>query len=81
MLRCFDLSVCRLQIHQDLREDLAKVKTLAGLADVSKQLRLRCQVITNSRCEEARLRRTNSEFDRSRLNAQEVAVRSHIWTV
>uniref|UniRef100_A0A671U729 tRNA-dihydrouridine(16/17) synthase [NAD(P)(+)]-like n=1 Tax=Sparus aurata TaxID=8175 RepID=A0A671U729_SPAAU len=36
-----------LQIHQDLREDLAKVKTLAGLAEVSKQLRLRCQVITN----------------------------------
>ncbi|XP_044037986.1 tRNA-dihydrouridine(16/17) synthase [NAD(P)(+)]-like isoform X3 [Siniperca chuatsi] len=32
-----------LQIHHDLREDLAKVKTLEGLADVSKQLRLRCQ--------------------------------------
>ncbi|XP_039467500.1 tRNA-dihydrouridine(16/17) synthase [NAD(P)(+)]-like [Oreochromis aureus] len=32
-----------LQIHQDLREELAKVKTLEGLADVSKQLRLRCQ--------------------------------------
>ncbi|KAF3699543.1 tRNA-dihydrouridine(16/17) synthase [NAD(P)(+)]-like [Channa argus] len=32
-----------LQIHQDLREELAKVKTLEALADVSKQLRLRCQ--------------------------------------
>ncbi|TNM97423.1 hypothetical protein fugu_015579 [Takifugu bimaculatus] len=32
-----------LQIHQDLREDLAKVKTLDGLADVSKQLKQRCQ--------------------------------------
>lgn len=37
--------VCRLQIHQDLREDLAKVKTLEGLADVSKQLKQRCQVV------------------------------------
>lgn len=37
----------RLQIHQDLREDLAKVKTLQGLAGVSKQLRLRCQVTAN----------------------------------
>lgn len=36
---------CRLQIHQDLREDLAKVKTLDGLADVSKQLKQRCQVV------------------------------------
>lgn len=36
--------VCRLQIHQDLREELAKVKNLEGLADVSEQLRLRCQV-------------------------------------
>lgn len=36
--------VCSLQIHQDLREDLAKVKTLDGLADVSKQLKQRCQV-------------------------------------
>ncbi|XP_061606461.1 tRNA-dihydrouridine(16/17) synthase [NAD(P)(+)]-like isoform X2 [Phyllopteryx taeniolatus] len=33
----------RLQIHQDLRDDLAKVKTLEGLANVSNQLRLRCQ--------------------------------------
>ncbi|KAM7386126.1 hypothetical protein PAMA_008982 [Pampus argenteus] len=32
-----------LQIHQDLREELAKVKTLEALADISKQLRLRCQ--------------------------------------
>lgn len=33
----------RLQIHQDLREDLAKVKNVEGLTEVSKQLRLRCQ--------------------------------------
>ncbi|KAI9515009.1 tRNA-dihydrouridine(16/17) synthase [NAD(P)(+)]-like protein, partial [Dissostichus eleginoides] len=32
-----------LQIHQDLREDMAKMKTVEGLADVSKQLKLRCQ--------------------------------------
>ncbi|KAK5600709.1 tRNA-dihydrouridine(16/17) synthase [NAD(P)(+)]-like protein [Crenichthys baileyi] len=32
-----------LQIHQDLREELAKVKTLEGLADVSAQLKRRCQ--------------------------------------
>uniref|UniRef100_A0A3B3C2K1 Dihydrouridine synthase 1-like (S. cerevisiae) n=1 Tax=Oryzias melastigma TaxID=30732 RepID=A0A3B3C2K1_ORYME len=32
-----------LQIHQDLREELAKVKTLEALADVSSQLRRRCQ--------------------------------------
>uniref|UniRef100_A0A1A7XS06 tRNA-dihydrouridine(16/17) synthase [NAD(P)(+)]-like n=2 Tax=Iconisemion striatum TaxID=60296 RepID=A0A1A7XS06_9TELE len=32
-----------LQIHQDLREELAKVKNLQALADVSKQLKLRCQ--------------------------------------
>ncbi|RVE69009.1 hypothetical protein OJAV_G00073580 [Oryzias javanicus] len=32
-----------LQIHQDLREELAKVKTLEALADVSSQLRQRCQ--------------------------------------
>uniref|UniRef100_A0A1A8JI63 tRNA-dihydrouridine(16/17) synthase [NAD(P)(+)]-like n=1 Tax=Nothobranchius kuhntae TaxID=321403 RepID=A0A1A8JI63_NOTKU len=32
-----------LEIHQDLREELAKVKTLQALADVSKQLELRCQ--------------------------------------
>ncbi|KAK7938355.1 hypothetical protein WMY93_001681 [Mugilogobius chulae] len=32
-----------LQIHQDLREELAKVKTVEGLADVSNQLKLRCQ--------------------------------------
>lgn len=37
--------MCRLQIHQDLREDLAKVKTLDGLAHVSKQLKQRCQVV------------------------------------
>ncbi|XP_054616598.1 tRNA-dihydrouridine(16/17) synthase [NAD(P)(+)]-like isoform X3 [Dunckerocampus dactyliophorus] len=32
-----------LQIHQDLREELAKVKTMESLANVSTQLRLRCQ--------------------------------------
>lgn len=52
---CVSLFVCvcvsRLQIHQDLREELAKVKTLEGLAGVSKQLRLRCQV-TGRRDEE-----------------------------
>uniref|UniRef100_A0A3B3ZMU8 tRNA-dihydrouridine(16/17) synthase [NAD(P)(+)]-like n=1 Tax=Periophthalmus magnuspinnatus TaxID=409849 RepID=A0A3B3ZMU8_9GOBI len=32
-----------LQIHQDLREELAKVKTVEGLAEVSHQLKLRCQ--------------------------------------
>ncbi|XP_041828887.1 tRNA-dihydrouridine(16/17) synthase [NAD(P)(+)]-like [Melanotaenia boesemani] len=32
-----------LQIHQDLREELAKVKTLEALADVSRQLKQRCQ--------------------------------------
>ncbi|KAG7279434.1 hypothetical protein CRUP_038207 [Coryphaenoides rupestris] len=30
-------------IHQDLREELAKVKNVEGLAEVNKQLRLRCQ--------------------------------------
>ncbi|XP_015224761.1 PREDICTED: tRNA-dihydrouridine(16/17) synthase [NAD(P)(+)]-like [Cyprinodon variegatus] len=33
-----------LQIHQDLREELAKVKTLEGLAHISSQLKRRCQV-------------------------------------
>ncbi|XP_038123509.1 tRNA-dihydrouridine(16/17) synthase [NAD(P)(+)]-like [Cyprinodon tularosa] len=32
-----------LQIHQDLREELAKVKTLEGLAHISSQLKRRCQ--------------------------------------
>lgn len=32
-----------LQIHQDLREDLAKAKNLEGLAEISRQLKLRCQ--------------------------------------
>ncbi|XP_057717003.1 tRNA-dihydrouridine(16/17) synthase [NAD(P)(+)]-like isoform X2 [Corythoichthys intestinalis] len=32
-----------LQIHQDLREELAKVKTLESLVNVSNQLRIRCQ--------------------------------------
>uniref|UniRef100_A0AAY4AW69 tRNA-dihydrouridine(16/17) synthase [NAD(P)(+)]-like n=1 Tax=Denticeps clupeoides TaxID=299321 RepID=A0AAY4AW69_9TELE len=33
-----------LQVHQDLREELAKVKTLEALAEVSEQLKHRCQV-------------------------------------
>ncbi|XP_077475202.1 tRNA-dihydrouridine(16/17) synthase [NAD(P)(+)]-like isoform X4 [Stigmatopora argus] len=38
-------AVCcvRLQIHQDLREELAKVKTLESLVNVSDQLKMRCQ--------------------------------------
>ncbi|XP_028842588.1 tRNA-dihydrouridine(16/17) synthase [NAD(P)(+)]-like isoform X2 [Denticeps clupeoides] len=32
-----------LQVHQDLREELAKVKTLEALAEVSEQLKHRCQ--------------------------------------
>ncbi|XP_028912645.1 tRNA-dihydrouridine(16/17) synthase [NAD(P)(+)]-like [Ornithorhynchus anatinus] len=32
-----------LQVHRRLREELAKVKTLEGLADVSRELKLRCQ--------------------------------------
>lgn len=36
----------RLQIYQDLRDELAKVKTLEALADVSKQLKQHCQVET-----------------------------------
>ncbi|KAI4880482.1 hypothetical protein NFI96_016244 [Prochilodus magdalenae] len=32
-----------LQIHQDLREDLAKAKNLAGLEEVNRQLKQRCQ--------------------------------------
>lgn len=36
--------VClRLQVHQQLREELAKVKTLEGIAAVSQELKLRCQ--------------------------------------
>lgn len=41
---CVCACVRRLQIHQDLRDDLAKVKTLEALANVSQQLKLRCQV-------------------------------------
>lgn len=41
---CVCVFVRRLQIHQDLRDDLAKVKTLEALANVSQQLKLRCQV-------------------------------------
>uniref|UniRef100_A0A3B5RBM7 tRNA-dihydrouridine(16/17) synthase [NAD(P)(+)]-like n=1 Tax=Xiphophorus maculatus TaxID=8083 RepID=A0A3B5RBM7_XIPMA len=53
-----------LQIHQDLREDLAKVKTLEGLAHVSAQLKQRCQVQIYHRhvsfplCQEAEVRST-----------------------
>ncbi|XP_046721916.1 tRNA-dihydrouridine(16/17) synthase [NAD(P)(+)]-like isoform X1 [Silurus meridionalis] len=32
-----------LQIHQDLREDLAKAKNLAGIEEVNRQLKRRCQ--------------------------------------
>ncbi|KAB5553651.1 hypothetical protein PHYPO_G00041050 [Pangasianodon hypophthalmus] len=32
-----------LQIHQDLREDLAKAKNLAGIEEVNRQLKQRCQ--------------------------------------
>ncbi|XP_054449219.1 tRNA-dihydrouridine(16/17) synthase [NAD(P)(+)]-like isoform X2 [Pteronotus mesoamericanus] len=32
-----------LQVHQQLREELAKVKTLEGVAAVSQELKLRCQ--------------------------------------
>uniref|UniRef100_A0A8B9HFW8 tRNA-dihydrouridine(16/17) synthase [NAD(P)(+)]-like n=1 Tax=Astyanax mexicanus TaxID=7994 RepID=A0A8B9HFW8_ASTMX len=32
-----------LQIHQDLREELAKAKNLAGLEEVNRQLKQRCQ--------------------------------------
>ncbi|KAJ7315948.1 hypothetical protein JRQ81_002110 [Phrynocephalus forsythii] len=32
-----------LQVHQHLRDELAKVKTLEGLASVSKELKLHCQ--------------------------------------
>ncbi|MBN3313479.1 DUS1L synthase, partial [Atractosteus spatula] len=32
-----------LQIHQELREELAKVKTIAGMAQVSQELKKRCQ--------------------------------------
>ena len=39
------IGIClRLQVHQQLREELAKVKTLEGVAAVSQALKLRCQV-------------------------------------
>lgn len=34
----------RLQVYQQLREELAKVKTLEGILDVNRELKLRCQV-------------------------------------
>lgn len=33
----------RLQVHQQLRDELAKVKTLEGITAVSQALKLRCQ--------------------------------------
>ncbi|XP_009277673.1 PREDICTED: tRNA-dihydrouridine(16/17) synthase [NAD(P)(+)]-like isoform X2 [Aptenodytes forsteri] len=33
----------RLQVYQQLREELAKVKTLEGIVDVNRELKLRCQ--------------------------------------
>ncbi|RLV92039.1 hypothetical protein DV515_00013901 [Chloebia gouldiae] len=33
-----------LQVYQQLREELAKVKTLDGIVDVNRELKLRCQV-------------------------------------
>ncbi|KAM6317690.1 tRNA-dihydrouridine(16/17) synthase [NAD(P)(+)]-like isoform 2-T2 [Podargus strigoides] len=33
-----------LQVYQQLREELAKVKTLEGIVDVNRELKLRCQV-------------------------------------
>lgn len=36
----------RLQVYQQLREELAKAKTLEGIADVNRDLKLRCQVTT-----------------------------------
>uniref|UniRef100_A0A672PY27 tRNA-dihydrouridine(16/17) synthase [NAD(P)(+)]-like n=1 Tax=Sinocyclocheilus grahami TaxID=75366 RepID=A0A672PY27_SINGR len=38
----FDMH-CNLQIHQDLREELAKAKNVAGIAEVNRQLKQRCQ--------------------------------------
>lgn len=35
----------RLQVYQQLREELAKVKTLEGIVDVNRELKLRCQVL------------------------------------
>lgn len=38
------IGIClRLQVHQQLREELAKVKTLEGVAAVNQALKLRCQ--------------------------------------
>lgn len=39
----------RLQVHQQLREELARVKTLEGIAAVSRALKLRCQAGTGLR--------------------------------
>uniref|UniRef100_A0A7N6C171 tRNA-dihydrouridine(16/17) synthase [NAD(P)(+)]-like n=1 Tax=Anabas testudineus TaxID=64144 RepID=A0A7N6C171_ANATE len=55
-----------LQIHQDLREELAKVKNLEALANVSKQLRLRCQnthyrpkePVANGTCQGSEVKKT-----------------------
>lgn len=37
-------------MHQQLREELAKVKTLEGIALVSQELKLRCQVGAGLMC-------------------------------
>uniref|UniRef100_A0A8C4J1L3 tRNA-dihydrouridine(16/17) synthase [NAD(P)(+)] n=1 Tax=Dromaius novaehollandiae TaxID=8790 RepID=A0A8C4J1L3_DRONO len=37
------IQAVRLQVYQQLREELAKVKTLEGIADVNRELKLRCQ--------------------------------------
>ena len=37
-------------MHQQLREELAKVKTLEGIAAVSQELKLRCQVGAGPPC-------------------------------
>ncbi|XP_030361922.1 tRNA-dihydrouridine(16/17) synthase [NAD(P)(+)]-like isoform X3 [Strigops habroptila] len=37
------IQAVRLQVYQQLREELAKVKTLEGIVDVNRELKLRCQ--------------------------------------
>uniref|UniRef100_A0A673IFW2 tRNA-dihydrouridine(16/17) synthase [NAD(P)(+)]-like n=1 Tax=Sinocyclocheilus rhinocerous TaxID=307959 RepID=A0A673IFW2_9TELE len=40
-----------LQIHQDLREELAKAKNVAGVAEVNRQLKQRCQEMAKDESE------------------------------
>lgn len=40
----------RLQVHQQLRDELAKVKTLEGLVAVNRELKLHCQVSADALC-------------------------------